>query len=46
MAGGAVLNKDWFRLSDDLDIFHDTDEEIVATAKENIAALTQSGVYG
>lgn len=43
MAGGAVLNKDWFRLSDDLDIFHDTDEEIVATAKEDIAALESAG---
>src|SRR4051812_19483218 len=39
MAGGAVLNADWPRKSDDLDIFHDTDEEIVATAKSDIAAL-------
>ncbi|MFK4808866.1 hypothetical protein ACI3KW_01535 [Devosia sp. ZW T5_3] len=43
MAGGAVLNKDWFRLTDHLDIFHDTDEEIVATAKEDIAALESAG---
>lgn len=43
MAGGAVLNKDWSRLSDDLDIFHDTDEEIVATAKEDVAALEGAG---
>ena len=43
MAGGAVLNRDWFRLSDDLDIFHDTDEEIVATAKTDIAALERAG---
>lgn len=43
MAGGAVLNRDWFRLSDDLDIFHDTDEEIVATAKADIVALEGAG---
>jgi hypothetical protein len=43
MAGGAVLNKDWFRLSDDLDIFHDTDEEIVASARTDIAALEAAG---
>ena len=43
MAGGAVLNKDWFRLSDDLDIFHDTDAEIVATARADIAALEAAG---
>ncbi|KRA97612.1 hypothetical protein ASD83_10865 [Devosia sp. Root685] len=43
MAGGAVLNEDWFRLSDDLDIFHDTDEEIVATAQKDMASLTDAG---
>ncbi len=43
MAGGAVLNRDWFRVSDDLDIFHDTDEEIVATAKADISALEAAG---
>ena len=43
MAGGAVLNQEWPRLSDDLDIFHDTDEEIVATAKADIAALEAAG---
>jgi hypothetical protein len=43
MAGGAVLNKDWFRLSDDLDIFHDTDEEIVDSARADIATLKAAG---
>lgn len=43
MAGGAVLNRDWFRLSDDLDIFHDTDEEIVATARADISSLEAAG---
>lgn len=43
MAGGAVLNADWSRQSDDLDIFHDTDEEIVTTARQDIAALEAAG---
>lgn len=43
MAGGAVLNENWFRLSDDLHIFRDTDEEIVATAQKDMAALTDAG---
>lgn len=43
MAGGAVLNEDWFRMSDDLDIFHDTDEEIVATARKDMASLESAG---
>lgn len=46
MAGGAVLNEDWFRLSDDLDIFHDTDEEIVASARKDIAAFESAGLTG
>ena len=28
LAGGLMLNKDWHRRSDDIDIFHDTDEEV------------------
>jgi hypothetical protein len=43
MAGGAVLNHDRPRLSDDLDIFHDTDEEIVATARADIELLRAAG---
>ena len=27
LAGGLMLNKNWKRRSDDIDIFHDTDEE-------------------
>lgn len=27
VAGGVVLNRDWPRRSDDIDVFHDTDEE-------------------
>jgi hypothetical protein len=44
MAGGAVLNRDWQRLSDDFDIFHDTDEEIGEAADADIKAITQSGL--
>lgn len=32
VAGGVVLNMNWPRVSDDIDIFHDTDEEIGAAA--------------
>jgi hypothetical protein len=44
MAGGAVLNRDWPRLSDDFDIFHDTDEEIGAAAERDLASLAQAGL--
>src|SRR5262245_23813879 len=43
MAGGVVLNRDWPRQSDDMDIFHDTDEEIGATADADIELLRQKG---
>src|SRR3546814_7885010 len=38
-AGGVVLNRDWPRQSDDLDIFLDTDEEIVEAARRDVATL-------
>jgi hypothetical protein len=28
VSGGVVLNRDWPRHSDDIDVFHDTDEEV------------------
>lgn len=43
MAGGLVLNRDWPRVSDDMDIFHDTDEEIGAAAGIDIATLRNDG---
>jgi hypothetical protein len=43
LAGGVVLNKDWPRLSDDLDIFHDTDEEIGDAADRDIGTLRAAG---
>ncbi|MGO4832450.1 hypothetical protein AB4144_09190, partial [Rhizobiaceae sp. 2RAB30] len=38
-----VLNRDWPRQSDDIDIFHDTDEEIGFVADADIALLRQAG---
>lgn len=38
-----MLNKDWHRRSDDIDIFHDTDEEVAGTAKADIALLGSAG---
>ncbi|HEY1942238.1 MAG TPA: hypothetical protein VGH40_08955 [Roseiarcus sp.] len=43
VAGGLVLNRNWSRLSDDIDVFHDTDEEIVDAARRDIDALRQAG---
>lgn len=43
VAGGLVLNKDWPRQSDDVDIFHDTDEEIGAAADADIDTLRKAG---
>jgi hypothetical protein len=43
VAGGLVLNRDWPRTSDDIDVFHDTDEEIVEAARRDIEALRQAG---
>lgn len=31
-AGGLVLNRDWPRRSDDIDVFQDADEAVVDTA--------------
>lgn len=43
LAGGLALNKDWPRLSDDIDIFHDTDEEIAESAERDIETLRNDG---
>ncbi|MDX3928797.1 MAG: hypothetical protein QHC90_23705 [Shinella sp.] len=43
MAGGLVLNMNWPRMSDDMDIFHDTDEEIGPTAGRDIETLKKDG---
>ncbi|SEI19206.1 hypothetical protein SAMN05216228_10456 [Rhizobium tibeticum] len=43
IAGGLVLNMDWPRMSDDIDIFHDTDEEIGSAADADIEKLRADG---
>ena len=43
LAGGVILNKDWQRRSDDIDIFHDTDEEVTEAANVDIATLEAAG---
>ena len=45
LAGGLMLNKNWQRRSDDIDIFHDTDEEVTESAEADIAILDAAG-YG
>lgn len=42
IAGGLVLNMDWPRMSDDIDIFYDTDEEIGSAADADIGGRTRS----
>lgn len=43
LAGGLMLNKNWQRRSDDIDIFHDTDEEVTGAAKADLAILDAAG---
>ena len=43
LAGGLMLNKNWKRRSDDIDIFHDTDEEVTGAADADLAALDAAG---
>jgi hypothetical protein len=43
LAGGLILNLNWPRRSDDIDIFHDTDEEVSETAEKDIADLEKEG---
>jgi len=43
LAGGLMLNKNWQRRSDDIDIFHDTDEEVTEAAEADIALLDTAG---
>ena len=43
LAGGVMLNKNWQRRSDDIDIFHDTDEQVAEAAKADLATLNAAG---
>lgn len=45
IAGGTALNSEWPRQSDDMDIFHDTDEEIGEAANADITALRAAGFH-
>lgn len=43
LAGGLMLNRNWHRRSDDIDIFHDSDEEVTGAARADIALLEAAG---
>jgi hypothetical protein len=43
LAGGAILNLNWPRRSDDIDIFQDTDEAVSVAALKDIADLESGG---
>src|SRR4051794_34955383 len=43
LAGGVILNLDWPRRSDDIDIFHDSDEAVSDAALKDIADLESAG---
>jgi len=43
LAGGLMLNKNWKRRSDDIDIFHDSDEEVTGAAMADLAVLEAAG---
>lgn len=43
VAGGAALNQDWPRLSDDMDIFHDQRNRLLTLTEPEIAALKDAG---
>lgn len=43
IAGGAALNRDRPRISDDLDVFHDAANDVAATVERDMAALRAAG---
>lgn len=43
LAGGLMLNRNWQRRSDDIDIFHDSDEEVTGAAEADLAVLEAAG---
>lgn len=45
LAGGLVLNRDWSRQSDDIDIFHDRDEDVAEVARKDMADLEADGFH-
>lgn len=43
IAGGAALNRDWPRLSDDMDIFYDLRNQLPRTVEPELQALRDNG---
>lgn len=43
VAGSTPLNREWPRLSEDIDIFHDREERVAQAAEEDAAALQAEG---
>lgn len=43
VAGGAALNRDWPRLSDDMDIFHDRRRQLPDSVEPELQALRDAG---
>lgn len=43
LAGGLILNRNWRRRSDDIDIFHDSDEEVNDAATADLVLLEAAG---
>lgn len=43
VAGSTPLNRDWPRLSEDIDIFHDREERVAQAAEEDTATLQAEG---
>ena len=43
LAGGLILNRKWPRRSDDIDIFHDSDEQVTDAANADLAVLKAAG---
>lgn len=43
VAGGSVLNRDWARLSDDMDIFHDRSDRLPDSVAPEFKALRDAG---
>jgi hypothetical protein len=43
LAGGSILNRNWPRRSDDIDIFHDSDEDVTDAAKADLAVIEAAG---
>ena len=44
LASGVMLNLDWPRRAEDIDIFHDADEAVSAAAQKDIADLEAEGL--